>query len=76
MVQRSDFGRLLGHLCGVTGATIAIDGILGKFDADYVRLFPYGDAGFLIALFLIVLGLRVVSENLPRRRVKSSWWRS
>jgi hypothetical protein len=65
-------GRLLGHLCGMVGATIGIDAILSRFFQNYVRLFPYGVAGFLISIFMIAVGARVVSEN-RRRKSKGPW---
>jgi hypothetical protein len=74
MIQRSLTGRLLGHLCGIVGATIAIDGLIGRFNETYVRIYPYGDGGFVIAVFLIALGARVVNENLPRK-IRGPWQR-
>lgn len=74
MMARSLHGRLLGHLCGLTGTTIAIDGIFGKFFDPYAPLFPYRDGGFLIAVLMIALGCRVVRENLPRR-LQGPWRR-
>ena len=65
-------GRLLGHLCGMVGATIGIDAILSSLLQKYVTVFPYGLAGFVISVFMIAVGARVVSENRSRK-TKGPW---
>jgi hypothetical protein len=65
-------GRLLGHLCGLVGTTIGIDAILALFLQNYVSLFPYGLAGFIVSVFMVAVGARVVGEN-TRRKTKGPW---
>jgi hypothetical protein len=74
MLRHRTQGCVLGHLCGVVGATIAIDGIVEKFALHSVRIFPYGNVGFIIAALMLVLGARVVRENLPRKS-RGPWQR-
>ena len=65
-------GRILGHMCGVTGVAIGADTILGKFSQNYIRMFPYGLTGILISIFMIVVGARVLSES-QWRNWKGPW---
>ena len=70
--DESSQGRVLGHLCGVVGASIGVDAILPRFFQNYVKLFPYGLSGVLISIFMIAVGARVVREN-RRRKSKGPW---
>jgi hypothetical protein len=65
-------GRLLGHLCGLVGTMIGLDSILATVLQNYTAVFPYGFAGFVISVFMVAVGARVVSEN-GRRKTKGPW---